>query len=172
MTPAALYHGSAARIDGPLQPMLRHGSADHVHERAAVFAAERADLASLFMIPGDALSSIGFEQDVAYVCIWGAPEEFAARDRGGWLYVLPGEKFEKIGKWYEWQAFEPVTPSETRRYPSAVDGMIENGAQVYFVNDDPTFDVIVRDKDRRAPLLATLTSENQKRGRNVRHFAA
>lgn len=172
MTPDALYHGSAARIDGPLEPVLRHGSADHVHERAAVFAAERADLASLFMIPGDALSSIGFEQDVAYICIWGTPEEFVARDRGGWLYVLPGAKFEKIGKWYEWQAFEAVTPTEVRRYPSAVAGMIENGAQVYFVNDDPTFDAIVRDKDNRAPLLSRLTSENKRQGRNVRAFTA
>lgn len=172
MTPAALYHGSAARIDGPLLPILRHGSADHVHERAAVFAAERADLASLFMIPGDALSSIGFEQDVAYVCIWGTPEEFSARDRGGWLYVLPGASFEKVGKWYEWQSFEAVTPSEVRTYASAFDGMIENGVQVYFVNDDPTFDAIVRDKDRRAPLLARLTSENQRLRKNARLFTA
>lgn len=170
MTPELLYHGSAERIDGPLAPMLRHGSADHVHERAAVFATERADLASLFMIPSDALSSIGFEQDVSYICIWGTPEEFAAHDSGGWLYVLPGEKFEKIGKWYEWQSFESVTPSDIRRHVSVIDGMIENGAQVYFVNDDPTFDAIVRDKDRRAPLLARLTSENQRQGRNVRLF--
>jgi hypothetical protein len=172
MTPEHLYHGSSQRIDGPLAPLLRHGSADHVHARAAVFATERADLASLFMIPGDVLSSIGFEQDIAYVCIWGTREEFAARDRGGFLYVLPGEPFEKIGKWYEWQSFGAVTPSDVRRYDSVIDGMIETGAQVYFVNDDPTFDVIVRDKHNRAPLLAAMTSENQRQRKNVRLFGA
>jgi hypothetical protein len=167
-----LYHGSATKITGPLTPILRHGSEDHVHDRAAVFATERADIASLFMIPTDVLSSIGFEHDVAYICIWGAAEEFAARDRGGYLYGMPGTTFEKIGKGYEWQSFAPVTPSEIRAYPSIIDGMIDNGAQVYFVNDDETFDAIVRDKDRRAPILAGRTSENRRQGRNERRFAS
>ncbi len=63
--PRILYHGSAKKIDGPLAPVLRHGSEDHVHSRAAVFATERLDVAALFMIPPDALSSIGFEQGIA-----------------------------------------------------------------------------------------------------------
>lgn len=168
--PDILYHGSAKRVDGPLTPILRHGSEDHVHERAAVFATERADIASLFMIPSDALSSIGFERDIAYICIWGTAKGFAKRDRGGYLYALPGASFEKIGKAYEWQSFSPVVPSETWHFSSIIDGMIESDAQVYFINDDPTFDAIVRDKDNRAPILDKLTSENRHRGQKKRLF--
>ncbi len=168
--PTVLYHGSAKRTDGPLLPIFRHGSEDHVHSQPAVFATERIDIASLFMIPPDALSSIGFEQDIAYICIWGTAEEFAERDPGGYVYVLPGAAFEKIGKGYEWQSFEAVTPSAVRHFPSTIGGMIETGAQVYFVNDDPTFDAIVRDKEHRAPILAGLISENKRRGMNERIF--
>ena len=168
--PDVLYHGSAQRIDGPLTPVLRHGSEDHVHTRAAVFATERLDIASRFMIPPDSLSSFGFERDIAYICIWGTPEEFARRDPGGYVYVLPGTAFKKIGKWYEWQSFEPVEPTETKHYPSVIGGMIECGAQVYFIDDDPTFDDIVRDKENRAPILAARISENARQGKNVRPF--
>ncbi|HTK04638.1 MAG TPA: hypothetical protein VL500_03575 [Candidatus Eisenbacteria bacterium] len=170
--PDALYHGSTRRIEGELTPVLRHGSEDHVHERAAVFATERRDVAALFMMPDDALFSIGFERDVAYVCIWGTPGEFAPRDKGGWLYALPGASFEKVGKSYEWQSFAPVRPLEATRYDSALEGMMDCGAQVYFIDDDPTFDRIVADKNDRASVLRDKVSENARRERNVRPFIA
>jgi hypothetical protein len=169
--PDVLYHGSPKKIDGPLAPILRHGSADHVHERAAVFATERLDIAALFMVPEGTLSSIGFEDDVAYICIWGTAEEFAARDPGGYVYVLPADGFERVGKDYERQSFTPVAPIEVRHFPSVVGGMLACGAQIYFVHDDPTMDRIVADKHHRAPILAGLVSENARQGVNVRTFS-
>jgi len=168
--PGVLYHGSPERIEGALRPVLRHGSEDHVHHRAAVFATERADVASLFMVPADALSSFGFEQDVAYICIWGTSEEFARRDPGGWLYELPAAAFEKIGKSYEWQCFADVAPVAATHHPSVIDGMLGRGAQVYFVDDDPTFDRIVADKADRSAVLSTLVSENERRGMKAHRF--
>ncbi len=158
-----LYHGSAKKIEGPLVPVLRHGSEDHVHERGAVFATDRRDIASLFMIPSDTLSSIGFENDIAYICIWGTSEDFATRDPGGYVYVLPSEGFEKIGKSYEWQCLTSVLPIEVCQYDSVIDGMIECGGKVYFINDNAVFDNIVANKYHRTPILQNLRSENERR---------
>lgn len=160
--PAPLYHGSSRLIEGPLEPVLVAGTEDHTHERASVFGTELRSVAALFMFPMEALASIGFEEGVAYICIWGTPEEYASKDAPGYLYVLPADTFEKVGKGYEWQSFSPATPQEIVTYPSALESLITEGVQVYFVNDDATFDRIVADKERRMPVLRTLVSENER----------
>jgi hypothetical protein len=165
--PEKLYHGSGTYIEGPLMPMLEQSTSDHVHVRAAVFATEREDVAALFMSPPGVLLSIGFENDIAYICIWGTREEFAAKDHAVFMYVLPGDSFEKIGKEYEWQSFEPVTPIDVKKFDSALDGMMLCGVEVYFVNDDAVFDRIIAEKGNRAPILRELVSENQHRNINV-----
>jgi hypothetical protein len=151
-----LYHGSSIRIDGPLKP--------------TVFGTDRKDIAAVFMFPPDILSSIGFEKDIAYICIWGTAEEFAPKDAGSFLYVLPSESFEKIGKEYEWLSSKEITPADVKAFPSVIDGMIECGAHVYFIDDEKTFDRIVAEKDHRAPILANMASENKKRGGVERGF--
>lgn len=148
-----LYHGSTRKIEGALQPVLVHASEDHVHDRASVFGTEDISTASLFMMPSDTLFSIGKENGISYVCIWGTPEEFAQKDTGGYVYVLPRDTFEKRGKEYEWQSDVAVTPSEVRYYPSVLDGLIENGARVYFINDDKVFDEIQTHKNSRLEIL-------------------
>lgn len=153
---AVLYHGSDHKIEGPLIPVVEKKTPDHVHDRAAVFATERADLAALFMFPLEVLHSIGFEKGIAYICIWGTSEEFFPKDRGGFLYVLPATNFEKIGKEYEWQSFEPVLPVEIRRHESVIKGMMQYGVQVYFIDDDNMFDQIRDNKDNRLPILKNL----------------
>lgn len=183
--PEKLYHGSSHKIDGPLKPVLIQDSPEHIHEKPAIFGTERADVAALFMFPLDTLASIGFEQDIAYICIWGTVEEFtqprfsknsksgagqASKDKGGYLYVLPMETFEKVGKEYEWQSFTAVEPIEIKSYDSAIDGMIQNGAQVYFINNNAIFDQIVNNKSHRSPILKTLTSENQKHNLKTKDF--
>jgi hypothetical protein len=174
--PPYLYHGSSHKIKGPLKPVLRQSTADYVHTRPAVFATERKDLAALFMFPfkdnptgSGYLASIGYEQDISYICIWGTAEEFE-KGIGGYLYVLLSKTFEKIGKDYEWQSFEEVEPDRVDHFESVIDGIMECGAQVYFINDDPLFDRIVADKYNRAPILRDLESENQKHGKNIRKF--
>lgn len=159
--PAKLYHGSARRIEGPLTPVMRHATLDHIHDRAAVFGTERMDIAALFMFPMEVLASIGFEENVAYICIWGTREAFAGKDREGFIYVLPGNSFEKVGKDYEWQNFQSVQAIEIKTFPSALEGMMECGVRVYFVNDEAVFDRIVADKEHRLPILKDLTPERK-----------
>src|SRR6266481_438348 len=159
--PEKLYHGSSRKISDALKPVLRGSTADHVHSTPAVFATARKDIAAVFMFPLTTLASVGFEQDIAYICIWGSMEEFKPKDQGGFMYILPSANFEKVGKEYEWQAFHEVMPVEVQEFKSVVDGMMECGAQVYFINDEALFDRIVSEKDRRAPILRQLISENQ-----------
>ncbi|MDB5194070.1 MAG: hypothetical protein JWN50_84 [Parcubacteria group bacterium] len=169
--PSELYHGSSTLIEGPLTPILVRSSEDHIHDRPAVFATERMDLAALFMLPESLLHSIGFEEDIAYICIWGTAEEITLEDKEGYMYVFSSDSFEKIGKGYEWQSFVEVMPVSVRKFEASVGGMIECGVQVYFINDDPLFDKIVLDKDHRAEFLKNETSENQKSGRNIKLFS-
>ncbi|MDP2651038.1 MAG: hypothetical protein Q8O98_00425, partial [bacterium] len=89
--PKELYHGSARRIDGALKPVLEQHTPDHVHAKPAVFATERLDIATLFMFPTDTLHSIGFEQDIAYICVWGTYDEFRGKDKEGFIYVFSAE---------------------------------------------------------------------------------
>ncbi|MDO8495139.1 MAG: hypothetical protein Q7S32_01240 [bacterium] len=170
MSSIILYHGSPHKIAGELKPVLKHSTSDHIHDLPAVFATERIDVASLFMFPVEVIHSIGFEQDIAYICIWGTSEEFLPKDKGGFVYRLPSTSFEKIGKKYEWQSFEEVTPGEVIEFPSVIAGMIESGVQVYFINNEMTFDKIVAEKDNRAPILRELISENQKQNINAKNF--
>ena len=165
-----LYHGSPSEIKGELKPVLKHSTLEHVHTKPAVFATERIDVASLFMFPLGVLASIGFEQDIAYICIWGKPEEFKLKDKGGYVYIFLSENFEQVGKDYEWQSFIPVIPKEVKRFESVIDGMIACGAQVYFINDEKIMDAIVANKDNRASILKTLTSENQKLNKNFKRL--
>jgi len=166
-----LYHGSAHEIKGELKPVLKHSTLEHIHNKPAVFATERIDIASLFMFPLDTLASVGFEQDIAYICIWGKPEEFTLSDKGGCIYVFSSDIFELIGKDYEWQSFLPALPKEVKRFNSVISGMIYCGAQVYFIDDESTMDRIVADKDNRASILKDLISENQKLSQNFRKFS-
>ena len=87
--PVVLYRGSRRRREGPVVPILKQTTSEHTHTRPVIFSTERKDLAALFMFPLEALCSVGFEQDIAYICIWGTPEEFKPKDKGGFIYVLP-----------------------------------------------------------------------------------
>ncbi|MEX1064020.1 MAG: hypothetical protein WD898_00515 [Candidatus Paceibacterota bacterium] len=160
--PTYLYHGSGQKIVENLQPTMEKSTLDHTHTRPAVFATERKDVASLFMFPLDTLASIGFENGLAYICIWGTREEFKPHDKGGYLYTLLMDSFEKVGKEYEWQSFEKVKPKKVEYFKSVIDGMIECGACVYFINDEEVFDQIRDNKENRIPILRQLIPENQK----------
>lgn len=159
-----LYHGSSSIINGLLEPVFRQDSPNHVHTRASVFATDRPDVASLFMFPfKEHIASIGFEESVAFICIWGTPEEFVAKDKGGFLYTILSDNFEKVGKKYEWQSFVPVHPIEMKHFDSVIDGMISCGAKIYFVNDDKIMDQIRDSVGNRMPILEKLKPENKKR---------
>ena len=62
-------------------------------------------------------------------------------------------------------------PIDVQQFDSALRGMMELGVQAYFINDDPLFDRVVKEKEVRAAFLSDLSSENQRQGINVRAFS-
>jgi len=155
--PQVLYHGSFCRIDGSLEPILKQDSSDHIHTRASVFATDRKDVASLFMFPfKEHIASIGFEDGTAFICVWGTSEGFSPKDKGGYLYTLPSNTFEKVGKEYEWQSFESVKPLEVKKYDSVIDGMFSCGAKIYFIDNEETMNKIRNNVGNRIPILQKL----------------
>lgn len=165
--PKWLFHGSSQKVAGALRPVLKNGP-NYLHNKPIVFAAERADIAAMFMLPESYLCSICFERDIAFICIWGKPEDF--KDQPGYLYIFNSDQFQKVGKDYEWQSLNEVKPVEVKTYVSVIEGMLENGVQVYFIDDNPLFDQIRENIDHRAPIVKNLVSENQKREFNIKTF--
>jgi hypothetical protein len=101
-------------------------------------------------------------------------EEFIARDTGGTMYALPSDEFELNGDELgggEWASDKVVTPIERADYTSALEAMIENGVQGYFV-DDETMVSMINTEDGGVEILKNLQSENQRRGINVRPLTA
>ncbi len=95
MNPKLLYHGSSTKINDSLKPiLLKDKGSDYIHTKPSVFATERLDLAALFMLSPSVLSSIGFEKNITYVCIWGKSDNPSLK-KSGFIYVLPGKTFQK-----------------------------------------------------------------------------
>ena len=99
-------------------------------------------------------------------------KHFMRRDKGGSIYKFNSESFAShphrgMGE-DEWVSKDPVTPVEKNDVESALEAMIENGVQVFFV-DKKTFNSIKHDADS-FDIIRTLESENKRRGKNVVEF--
>ena len=67
----------------------------------------------------------------------------------------------------EWTSREPVKPIAEVSHQSTLDTMIDNSVQVYFT-DKKTFDAIWDADDYGKEIIYGLTSENSKRGKNIK----
>lgn len=99
-------------------------------------------------------------------------KHYMKRDKGGSIYKFSSDSFtchphKGMGE-DEWISKEPVTPLEKTDYESALEAMIENGVQVFFV-DRKTFNRISHDEDF-IDIIMGLEPENKRRGKNVIEF--
>jgi len=171
--PPFLYHASQNKNIEELKPQAI--SFRDPKEGAVVFASPDYALVTTFLIKTDeSWTQIGKNNKVPYIII-NDREHFMERDKGGTIYKLPNTSFnydpgKGMGE-YEWISREPIKPIEKKDYGSALEAMIENGVQVYFV-DKKTFDELERTEkgEDYVKLLKGLESENQKRGKNVLSF--
>ncbi|MBU4453205.1 hypothetical protein KKH24_03010, partial [Patescibacteria group bacterium] len=69
----------------------------------------------------------------------------------------------------EWTCQVDVETKAETEYESTLDAMIENGVQVYFVNDEQ-FQEMTKLGFEKVDILKKLQSENQLRGVNVLSF--
>ena len=164
-----MYHGSAHKNIEELEP--KNQSVRDLEEGEVIFATPDLALATIFMINSRFQTGSGKFNDVAYCYIVSSREEFIEKDKGGHIYVLPSDSFENdphkgLG-FDEWTSKQKVKPVKTIEYDSTLNAMIENGVQVYFV-DESTHTRIEQSEDHGNSILSELESENQRRGINIK----
>lgn len=167
--PPFLYHGSPHKDIEEFEPRLSRGTEEKFG--AMVYAAPDLATASAFLAEVKKTWSAGRFGDIFYVLIPLLREEFIKNDKGGHIYVLPSATFESdqkrgLGE-YEWASKTRVKPTKKLEYSSALDAMLENGVQVYFV-DDTTYQKIKTSKDHGLSIMQNIESENQRRGMNFK----
>lgn len=168
--PKILYHSS--RVSGIKEFVPNRGNYRDEDEGAVIFSTPNKALASAFLVEshGDYWMQIGFYGDIPVVIINADREEFIKKDKGGVIYAFPSDTFnydpDKGMGDKEWTSRESVKPLSEVRYLSALDAMIENGVQVYFV-DKKTFDDINNSDNQGYNILIGITSENERNNKNV-----
>lgn len=166
--PPFLYHGSPHGQIDEFEP--RQKSVRDPNEGPRIFATPELSLATIFMSE-QKISESGKFDDIPYAVIVGSKEAFIAKDKGGHVYVLPSDKFKTdpdkgLGE-NEWTSEERVKPIKKLEFKSTLDAMLENGVQVYFV-DEGTNRKIKKSADHGLSILSNLKSENELRGINAR----
>lgn len=167
--PLFLYHGSPRGDIEEFEPRISGGSGEQYG--ALVYAAPDMATASIFMANVKGNWSAGRFSGVPYALIPMSRDEFIKNDAGGFIYVLSSDTFSfersrGIGE-YEWASKEKVTPIKKLEYPSALEAMLENGVQLYFM-DVATYARTKESVDHGLQIVRQLQSENQRRGINVK----
>ncbi len=171
--PEVLYLAAKTPNISELVPMKRNYRDEN--EGAVIFSTPDKALASAFLVEGhgDHWMKIGFYGDIPVVVIKSDREEFIKKDKGGSMYTVSSDTFdfdpEKGMGEKEWVSKVPVKPLSETKFNSALDAMIENGVQVYFV-DENTFEAINNSSNHGYGILIRLTSENEKRGQSIRNL--
>lgn len=166
--PKVLY--LAAQTTGIKELMPMKGRSRDSNEGATIFSTPDKALASVFLVEGhdDSWMQIGYYSDIPYVVICMDREKFIKRDKGGTMYEVPSDTFDynpNLGMGEkEWTSSTPVKPLREILYPSALDTMIKNGVNVYFV-DKNTFDKINNADDNGFEILLSLVSENRRKNK-------
>jgi len=167
--PPFLYHGSPYKDIEEFEPRISKGTGEEFG--AMVYATPDLATASAFLTEIQKEWSARRFGDTFCVIIPLSREEFIKNDKGGYIYILPSTTFESdpergLGE-YEWASKEKVKPSKKIEYTSALDAMLENEVQVYFI-DDKTFRQIKESNDHGFSILRNLKSENQRRDINIK----
>lgn len=166
--PPFLYHASPNNDIKEFQPQA--GSVRDPKEGPVIFGARDLALASTFLVEADDSWTERGTFGGAYYFVVSDRDRFKSVDKGGALYVLPNSTFEcDLNKGMgdlEWISEQAVKPVDKTVYESALDAMINNGVQVYFI-DQGTFLKIQQAEDHGLSILQSLESENQKRGTNI-----
>lgn len=169
--PRFLYHGSPNGEIEEFEPRTDTGSGKQFGP--LVYASHDLTTATIFMFRFKGTMSTGRFYRIPYTIITQNRESFITNDKGGFIYYLPSDTFSSDPKrglgQYEWASSVPVRPIKKEFYPCALDTMLANGVQVYFV-DNATYAAIKNSSDHGLSILQKLESENQRRGINVREL--
>lgn len=169
--PLFLYHASANREIEKFEPRAK--KIRDPEEGPVIFATPDLALATTFLVSevNDNWTQIGKIDGTPYMVIRDK-KHFLRCDKGGSIYKFNNDGFTShphkgMGD-DEWVSKNTVSPVEKINVQSALETMIENGVQVFFVDKD-IFNKIKYSVDW-SNVLKTLESENQRRGKNVVKF--
>ena len=162
--PPVLYHASSRADLDQLEP--RAEKVRDSKEGPRIFATPDKAMATIFLVgTDDSWTHSGAFDGKPYIVI-SDEKRYREMDKGGVIYSLPNDSFETdAGKGLgelEWTSPSTVTPLTKEVVPSALDAMVANNVQVYFV-DRETFEQINAASDHGLSILRSLTSENRKR---------
>jgi hypothetical protein len=166
--PEILY--VAAKTRGIKELIPQKGRYRNLNEGAVVFSTPDKALASIFLINNhdDIWVNLGYFNDIPYVVINKNKEQFMEQDKGGSIYEVSSDTFDfdpNLGmKEKEWTSYLPVKTLKENYYDSSLETMIENGVNVYFV-DNEQFNEIKNTRDHGLNILNSLVSENEKQNR-------
>lgn len=164
--PAILYHASLVKNLDQLNPDNK--TTRDENEGKVIFAGANLAEVSRFLVPTDDSWTLIATYNNIPTMIIRDEHRFRELDKGGTIYQLPSDTFAINNPDHpnEWTSSEPVKPLDEKiEVESALDMMIDNGVQVYFV-DDATFERIKEVEDKGYIILNTLESENKRLGKN------
>lgn len=170
--PQILYHGTNKRDVKEFAPDNKR--IRNKQEGMVLFATPHKAFATMYLgpRPDDTWSNKGRFNDVYYIVIEDE-ERFRKEDNGGTIFTFSSDTFtcdkNKGMGFSEWISKEQVIPIASEHFDSALNTMIDNEVQVYFVNQEK-FKKIKTAKDHGVSILRKLQSENQKNNRNIKNF--
>ncbi|MCH7641227.1 hypothetical protein IID22_03460 [Patescibacteria group bacterium] len=169
--PKVLYHASDNRNIEVMEP--RKESIRDPKEGPVVFADPDKAAVTKFIVPyNDKWTKKGRFGDVHYHVIQGR-ERYEELDTGGTIYHLNPETFEHNlefgGSGDEWTSKVAVKPIGRDDYASGLQAQLDNGIQVFFV-DDETFERIDKSDDHGNEIIRGLKSENELKNINPKEI--
>lgn len=164
--PSVLYHASSRSDIEEFEP--RAEKTRDPNEGPVVFASPDKASVTRFLVPtNDSWTQISSFHKVHTIII-SDEARFRALDKGGTVYALSSDTFNLTDEKHhpdEWTSRKAVRPKEKIEYPSALEAMLDQSVQVFFVNAE-ILKKIRESQDHGLSILRTLQSENQKRGKN------
>lgn len=156
--PELLYRGTPNRNVSNFVPKerIRHDFS----EKLAVSATTDRAAATMFIVPIEDLKVVIGSFGGIHYYVYGGEQPF--KDGGGAIYTLNPEGFEYNPDIGIWTSPKPVETISQEDIPSGLEAMIEDGIQVFFV-DQETFNQFKESPDKRGEMLRNLTSENERR---------
>lgn len=163
-----LYHASSNRNIELIEPKAE--SVRDKGEGPVVFATPDKAEASKFIVPSDDTWTRKMRFGDVHVHIISDRGRYEKADKGGTIYHLDANTFENDktkGTGTEWTSMVAVKPFEKEEYESGLQAQLENGVQVYFVDND-IFGRINKSDDHGYTIIKSLESENKARNVNVK----
>ena len=167
--PDFVFHGSPRGDIQEFVPRVSLGSGEAFGPQ--VYASDDLAVATMFTANVGGSWSTGKVGEILYAIIPLSREDFLARDKGGYIYKLPGQTFgSERGRGMgdrEWASPVAVNPAEVNKVDSSLDAMIAAGVQVYFV-DPVAYEEMLKTDEPSWVFLKDFESENFRRGANFK----